>query len=100
MSAANSQPFSEVTRLRALEVLGDTDTWTGSDWENAAILLASAVVAVAGDIDKVLAPRPQAVVGPSPWPGWPCRWEDPVAPCNCAGGEPCAADPRPLEERA
>jgi hypothetical protein len=46
--------FSDVTRLRALEVLGDTDDWTGSDWQRAAILLASAIVAVAGDLDKVL----------------------------------------------
>lgn len=53
---ADPRPMSvhtDETRARALEVLGNTDTWTGSDWQHAAIQLASAVVAVTGDIDKV-----------------------------------------------
>ena len=54
VEARSSLPvFSSVTRLRALEVLGDTDTWTGSDWQRAAVLLASAIVSVTGDLDGV-----------------------------------------------
>lgn len=51
VQARASLPVSGVTRLRALEVLGDTDTWTGSDWQHAAIHLASAIVALTGDLD-------------------------------------------------
>ena len=51
--ARDESLFTPETRARALEVLGDTDTWTGSDWQRAAIHLASAVVAVAGDLDRL-----------------------------------------------
>lgn len=45
--------FPDQVRYEALEVMGNTDTWTGSDWERAATSLASAVVAACGDLDRL-----------------------------------------------
>jgi hypothetical protein len=33
--------------------MGDTDTWTGGDWQHTCILLASAIIAAADDFDRL-----------------------------------------------
>lgn len=51
---ATSSLFTARIRATALAVLNkESDAWTTTEWSKAAIDLASAVVAAAGDIDKI-----------------------------------------------
>jgi hypothetical protein len=49
--AVSDRRLLDVTRLRAREVIeADTDAWSLEDWKHAAVMLASAIMAVTGDL--------------------------------------------------